>query len=103
MSASSVTITWPDDHTVSIVGELDMNTVPALRDALRSPTRRRLTVDLAGLTFIDAGGLSEFIRAHAVRTFTMRNLSASVTRTFVIGGCAALLAASGVALEPDAA
>jgi anti-sigma B factor antagonist len=51
---------------VRLAGELDRITTPALRevlDRLRDDGPEELTVDVAGLQFLDTAGLGEFIRA----------------------------------------
>ena len=48
-------------------GELDAASAPSLRhcfDQQMSLGRRYLRLDLAGLTFVDAAGLAEIVRAH---------------------------------------
>jgi anti-anti-sigma factor len=56
------------DHAfVEVVGELDVVSSGQLADAVSyhlGRGRRYVTVDLAGVTFLDAGGISAFIRLH---------------------------------------
>jgi len=55
-----------DDSTVSISGDLDLETAPALRDAvqhLHNRGRVDLVIDLADATFIDSVGLSVLVTA----------------------------------------
>ncbi len=52
--------------TARLVGELDLVTVPAFEqhvESLREEGARHLTLDLAGLAFIDSTGLSAFVSA----------------------------------------
>ncbi|GGL30263.1 STAS domain-containing protein [Planomonospora parontospora] len=52
---------------VHLGGELDLHTVPVLRDALESgavwgpPATRAVILDLGGITFCDSSGLGELI------------------------------------------
>ena len=53
---------------VSVAGELDLYTAPALREALQSTVGRspeRLVVDLAGVTFIDSTALGALVEARS--------------------------------------
>ena len=53
---------------VALTGELDLATVPVLREAaavLLSETAEEITIDLGGLQFIDADGLGEMVCARA--------------------------------------
>jgi anti-sigma B factor antagonist len=50
--------------TVTVIGDLDMATTPGLRDFLATALREgdeRVSLDLAGLTFIDAGGIGVLV------------------------------------------
>ena len=51
------------------VGDLDLVSAPALgdaiRDALRDRTVHTVTVDLAGVTFLDCAGVSTLLAGHA--------------------------------------
>lgn len=52
--------------TARLVGELDLVTVPSFEehlDRLRQEGARQLTLDLAGLAFIDSTGLSALVSA----------------------------------------
>jgi anti-sigma B factor antagonist len=73
---------------VVVAGEIDLSSVPKLRDslayALASP-RREVVVDLAGVEFIDASGVGVLVGAasEAARTgvkFRLRRPSPSVGR-----------------------
>lgn len=48
---------------VSLAGELDMMTVPALVSALAAARRSRVIVDLSGLEFMDSSGVRALIDA----------------------------------------
>jgi anti-sigma B factor antagonist len=57
--------------SLTLVGELDIATLPQLRDAIQTALAarpRRLVIDLRSLGFLDSSGLREFIvladRAH---------------------------------------
>jgi anti-sigma B factor antagonist len=53
---------------LSLAGELDLFTAPALREALRTTIGRspeRLVVDLGGVTFIDSTALGLLVEARA--------------------------------------
>jgi anti-sigma B factor antagonist len=80
----------------ALVGELDLATAPDLRDVLFAAVRsgaRRLVLDLADLTFIDATGIGALL---AVRQLAMSsdgalavaNVSKHVARIFDITGVA---------------
>lgn len=56
----------PHEATVSVVGELDLATAPLLDEAVDSfgdPDSRQLTVDMAGLAFMDSSGLAVLLKA----------------------------------------
>lgn len=62
----SVHVDWQDGHALlTVVGDLDLATVPALRAetsaVLGSPRCAELTVDLAGLNFLDSSGLGALL------------------------------------------
>jgi anti-anti-sigma factor len=84
---------------VALTGELDLATVPVLREAaavLLSETAEEITIDLGGLQFIDAAGLGEIVCLRATliaagRQLTLRRPSPRIRRTFTIGGLAELL------------
>ena len=57
-----------DALVLSLTGELDLYTAPALREALRGAVERspkRLVVDLAGVTFIDSTALGALVEARS--------------------------------------
>jgi anti-sigma B factor antagonist len=59
----------PADKVVSLLGELDIATTPALRTRLdqaldtTAGTSRRLVIDLSGVSFCDAAGLALLVGA----------------------------------------
>ncbi|MFD3557971.1 STAS domain-containing protein [Streptomyces goshikiensis] len=58
----------PGTRVVALVGEVDLDTVPRLADALRQalmcpPLPRTLVVDCSGLEFCECSSLSELLRA----------------------------------------
>ena len=66
MKSESLTLTVtplaPPQHGLRLVGELDMATVTQLKAALETVSQNGpVTVDLAGLTFIDSTGLHAFM------------------------------------------
>jgi anti-anti-sigma factor len=58
----------PSTFRVSVVGEVDLATVPALRDRLLTVVHEQapaaLVVDLAGVTFLDCAGIGTLVAAH---------------------------------------
>jgi anti-sigma B factor antagonist len=60
--------TSADGCSVTVVGEVDSSTAPALRDclltALERPGSAAVEVDLSGVTFLDSAGLSALATAH---------------------------------------
>ena len=57
-----------DALVLSLTGELDLYTAPAVRDALRGAVERapkRLVVDLSGVTFIDSTALGTLVEARS--------------------------------------
>jgi len=55
-----------DEATLILSGELDISTVPTLRSCIDSIDDhcRVVTLDLAGLTFLDSTGIGFLIRLH---------------------------------------
>jgi anti-sigma B factor antagonist len=81
--------------TITVVGELDLATVPALRarakDALADPQVHGVTLDLAGLTFLDSTGLGclvelQEIASSTTKRFRLRSVNDEATRVFALGG-----------------
>ena len=65
----------PEPEVVAPTGEIDMLTVPALREAIAAAAARKpevLVVDLTEVSFIDSTGLGAVVEAHsrAVRNGT---------------------------------
>jgi len=52
-----------DGHVVSVTGELDMATAPALESCLK-PLDGAVTLDCSGLTFMDSRGISLLVQTH---------------------------------------
>jgi len=50
-------------HEVRLVGELDLDAAPAIASFLQKVAHSTVTVDLSGLTFLDACGLSALLGA----------------------------------------
>ena len=76
-----------DTCTVRVRGELDPQTAPTLVEAARESCRP-MVVDLAGTTFIDAGGLGALVRIQPNR---LANVSDRLRRVFVAGGLDSML------------
>jgi stage II sporulation protein AA (anti-sigma F factor antagonist) len=63
---SDVVISSGTARSVQLRGELDLNTAPRLEqllDRLRGDGHRQVIVDLSGLEFLSAAGLTVFLRA----------------------------------------
>ena len=78
---------------VEIAGELDLSTVDVVRDALHSllATKRAITVDLRGLTFMDSTGLRLILEIDAIArqdgfNFAAVRAPATVQRIFTLSG-----------------
>jgi anti-anti-sigma factor len=84
---------------VSVAGELDMGTVPALRSALEQVTESELglvVIDATELDFIDSSGLGAFIGAHKKLTLQgalliIANLPSRLYRPLRITGLAKVI------------
>ncbi len=83
---------------VRVVGELDVATVPELRDETRElmTAGRTVTYDLDGLSFIDSTGLNYFVQAAKVAqqdgfAFTVRRPRPEVFRAFELTALDTLL------------
>jgi len=91
---SVVTTGTGDDVVVRLVGDLDAAAAPRLRDELSGLAllgRRRVTLDLAAMTFIDSTGLSVIVGGlRRLRDtggdLSLREPSASATKVFEITG-----------------
>lgn len=67
MSGPEFSVSLQDEGqwvVVSVLGEIDLSTSPALREALDDAVRRgpNVVVDLTGATFLDSTGLSDLVR-----------------------------------------
>jgi anti-anti-sigma factor len=82
-----------DRAEATLVGELDLANSPLLRDELLAALDAgldELTLDLAGLTFVDSSGLAVLVVVHkraaeAGTAFRLRSVTAPVAR--VIEAC----------------
>jgi len=101
MSAEATRLDLTDDvdGALILVGEIDSYTAPALAERLANGPKV-LTVDLAGVTFIDSSGLRILVEAHRARidadaSLTLRSPSAAVQRLLEISGLSSHLDVSG--------
>lgn len=103
MDGLEVTITsHGHGAVVSPVGEVDAATAPQLLDAILRAHQAGdvdVTVDLAGVSFIDSRGLATLVRAHRHLVDEQRRLRLVNPRT----GVAKVLAITGVAEYIDPA
>lgn len=79
------------DEGLSLVGEIDAHTAPALAEAIRASDRDHLVIDMAGVEFLDSSGLRVLIEAHQSAraddgTVQLANPSAAVSRLLEISG-----------------
>jgi anti-anti-sigma factor len=85
---------------ITLSGEIDLATAPALRDAVDGCLRdgaQVIDVDLAAVTFCDVGGLNTFLRASesaaaAGAIFRLHFPSPMLTRLLDLTDCSRLLA-----------
>ncbi|HET9092673.1 MAG TPA: STAS domain-containing protein [Acidimicrobiales bacterium] len=56
-------VDYDDLHLVMLRGELDLLSAPQLRSCLEDAMNSTVVVDLSGLSFIDAAGLSVLVTA----------------------------------------
>jgi anti-sigma B factor antagonist len=91
-----------DEVLVRLNGRTTVDSSPDLRDRLLEvlwePSPRVVTVDLAGLSYIEASGIATLIEAlkiarHRRTTFCLEGLSGSVLRLFEVTGVLALFEA----------
>ena len=57
-------VTSPEEATIHVSGEIDMNTSPKLRDILKtavSQKMKRVTIDLSGVTYMDSSGIATLV------------------------------------------
>jgi anti-anti-sigma factor len=94
---------------VRLVGEIDMETVPVLTgfldEALALGTGT-VTVDLAGVHFMDARGLTALVRAanqltHVNRHLAVRSAPVALRRMFEVTALTRLLGVEGPAVDPE--
>ncbi len=79
------------DAGLTLVGEIDAHTAPALADAIGASDRVHLVLDMGGVEFLDSSGLRVLIEAHqsagaADRTLQLANPSTAVSRLIEISG-----------------
>lgn len=87
----------------SLVGEVDLDNVPMLRDVLEDSLRLAavgLDVDLSGLRFLDCSGLNVLLAlrrtaAEEERDLRIMNPSGPVSRLLAITGTQALITVTG--------
>jgi anti-anti-sigma factor len=100
-----ITVLQNDDEVlVRLNGRTTVDSSPDLRDRLlqvlaEEPSPRDVTVDLTGVTYIDASGIATLIEAlkiarHRQMTFCLQGLGGSVLRLFEVTGVLALFEAS---------
>jgi anti-sigma B factor antagonist len=81
----------PSEVVLSLHGECDMASAPALTSAIEALVTPKVVVDLSGLTFLDSTGLGGLIRAKnclAQRgtTMTIRGADGEVRKVLEITG-----------------
>ena len=89
---------------LAVKGELDMASAPALRDAFAEYRSEDLTLDTAGLTFVDSTGLSVLLAANRrwkeeERSFRIANPSRPLRRLLDLAGVADAFDIEGDAVE----
>ncbi|PYX19118.1 MAG: hypothetical protein DMG82_26385 [Acidobacteria bacterium] len=107
--ASSGSISITSDHSGSDVlvrlnGRIDVDSSPDLRDYLlailsEEPSPRVITVDLAGVPYIETSGIATLVETlriarHHRAIFCLQGLSGPVLRLFEVTGVLALFEAS---------
>jgi len=111
-SSSSISITV--DHSGSdaflrLNGRIDVDSSPDLRDCLltilsEKPLPRAITVDLAGVFYIETSGIATLVEAlrsarQRKAIFCLQGLGGSVLRLFEVTGVLALFEASNCGPE----
>ncbi len=107
-SSGSLKITVDHDGQDAIVrpsGRINVDSSPDLRDRLRAilstePSPRTVTVDLAGVPYIETSGIATLIEAlriarHHQTGFCLQGLGGSVLRLFEVTGVLALFDPGG--------
>jgi anti-sigma B factor antagonist len=89
---------------VHVSGRINVDSSPDLRDCLLAllstePLPRAITVDLAGVPYIETSGIATLIEAlriarHHQTIFCLQGISGSVLRLFEVTGVVALFEAS---------
>lgn len=83
------------DTVVSIAGELDMDSVDVLRNAIAdasSSNRGGLIFDLAAVEFIDSSGLAALLESrHGTTRVRLRHLSPAVERLIAATGLSSVV------------
>jgi anti-sigma B factor antagonist len=101
----AITLLHSDDEVlVRLSGRTTVDSSPDLRYRLlqvfaAEPSPRGITVDLAGVAFVEASGMATFIEAlkiarHRGITFCLQGLNGAVLRLFQVTGVLALFEAS---------
>ncbi|HMH00578.1 MAG TPA: STAS domain-containing protein [Terriglobales bacterium] len=106
-SSGSVSITVDhcgSDALVRLNGRIDVDSSPDLRDRLLAilsdePLPHAITVDLAGVSYIETSGIATLVEAlriarHHQAIFCLQGLGGSVLRLFEVTGVLALFEAS---------
>ncbi len=93
-----------DEVLVRLNGRTTVDSSPDLRDRILEvlsdePSPRVITVDLSGVTYIEASGIATLLEAlkiarHRQMTFCLQGLGGSVLRLFEVTGVLALFEAS---------
>ena len=92
------------DALVRLNGRIDVDSSPDLRDCLSAvlseePSPRAITVDLAGVPYIETSGIATLVEAlriarHRQTIFCLEGLGGPVLRLFEVTGVLALFEAS---------
>jgi anti-sigma B factor antagonist len=101
-----ITVLQTDDGVlIRLSGRIDVNSSPDLRDRLLAilsdePSPRSITVDLAGVSYIETSGIATLIEAlkiarHHQTTLCLQGLGGSVLRLFEVTGMLALFDPGG--------
>lgn len=93
------------DLCVRLTGRINVDSSPDLRDCLlailsEEPLPQAVTVDLAGVPYIDTSGIATLIEAFRIARhhhieFCLQGLNGPVLRLFEVTGVLALFEASG--------